>query len=80
MNIYVGNLAYEVADDDLRTAFAEYGQVDTATVIMDRYSGRSRGFGFVEMPNDSEAQAAIDGVNGKDLKGRTVTANQARAR
>ncbi len=80
MNIYVGNLAFEVNDEDLRTAFAEYGQVDTASVIMDRDSGRSRGFGFVEMPNDSEAQAAIDGVNGKDLKGRTVTVNQARAR
>ncbi len=80
MNIYVGNLAYEVIDEDLKVAFSEYGQVASASVISDRYSGRSRGFGFVEMPDDTEAQAAIEGLNGKDLKGRAITVNQARPR
>ncbi len=80
MNIYVGNLAYEVSDEDLEAAFSEYGQVATARVIRDRFSGRSRGFGFVEMSNDTEAQAAISGLNGKDLKGRAITVNEARAR
>ncbi|MFQ5933969.1 MAG: RNA recognition motif domain-containing protein [Dehalococcoidia bacterium] len=80
MNIYVGNLAYEVTDDDLEAAFAEYGQVSSAKVIMNRLSGRSRGFGFVEMLDDSEAQAAIDALNGKDIKGRAVTVNEARPR
>ncbi len=80
MNIYVGNLAYEVNDDDLNAAFAEYGEVSSARVITDRYSGRSRGFGFVEMANNDEAQAAISAVNGKDLKGRPVNVNEARPR
>lgn len=80
MNIYVGNLAYEVNDDDLNVAFAEYGEVASARVITDRYSGRSRGFGFVEMTNNDEAKAAITGVNGKDIKGRTVNVNEARPR
>lgn len=80
MNIYVGNLSYDVTDDDLRTAFSAYGQVASASVIKDRYSGRSRGFGFVEMPNSSEAQAAIGALNGKDLKGRAITVNEARPR
>lgn len=80
MRIYVGNLANEATDEDLRSAFAGYGSVESATVVIDRFSGRSRGFGFVEMPNNSEAQAAIDGLNGKDLKGRTITVNQARPR
>ena len=80
MNIYVGNLAYEVNDDDLNAAFAEYGEVSSARVITDRYSGRSRGFGFVEMANSEEAQAAIGAINGKDLKGRPVNVNEARPR
>ncbi len=80
MNIFVGNLSYEVADEDLNAAFGAYGQVKSASVIKDRYTGRSRGFGFVEMTNNNEAQAAIDGLNGKDLKGRAVTVNQARPR
>jgi RNA recognition motif-containing protein len=80
MNIYVGNLPYTVADDDLRTAFEEYGSVDSARVIMDRDSGRSKGFGFVEMGNDAEATAAIEGLNGTDLGGRSLTVNEARPR
>ena len=80
MNIYVGNLSYEIADEDLDGAFSPYGEVASATVIIDRYSGRSRGFGFVEMTNDTEAQAAIDALNGTELKGRTVVVNQARPR
>ena len=80
MDIYVGNLSYEVTDDDLQAAFATYGQVASARVIMDRFSGRSKGFGFVEMPDNSEAMAAINELNGKDFKGRTITVNQARPR
>ena len=80
MNIYVGNLAYEVTEEDLTATFGEYGQVASARIITDRFSGRPRGFGFVEMSNDSEAQAAINDLNGKDLKGRTITVNQARPR
>jgi len=78
MNIYVGNLAREVTEDDLREAFAVFGQVNTATVIKDRFSGESRGFGFVEIPSKNEAQTAIDEMNGKDLKGRTINVNEAR--
>ncbi len=78
MNIYVGNLAGEVTEDDLREAFAVFGQVNTATVIKDRFSGESRGFGFVEMPSKNEAQTAIDEMNDKDLKGRTINVNEAR--
>ena len=80
MNIYVGNLSYEVTDEDLREAFAAFGQVSSARVIRDRDSGRSRGFGFVEMPTQAEAQAAIQGLNGKDLKGRDLNINEARPR
>ena len=80
MKIYVGNLSYEASDEDLRSAFASFGEVASAQVIMDRDTGRSRGFGFVEMPNDKEGQAAIDGMNGKPVKGRSVTVNQARPR
>ena len=80
MKIYVGNLSYEVADEDLEGAFRPHGEVTSATVIIDRYSGRSRGFGFVEMANDTEAQAAIDALNGTELKGRTVVVNLARPR
>lgn len=78
MNIYVGNLAGEVTDDDLRAAFEAFGQVDTANVIKDKYSGESRGFGFVEMPGKAEAEKAIEEMNGKELQGRTVTVNEAR--
>jgi RNA recognition motif-containing protein len=80
MNIYVGNLSYEATDEDLEEAFKEYGEVSSARVITDRYSGRSRGFGFVEMPNSSEAKAAIAGLNGKELKGRALNVNEARPR
>lgn len=78
MNIYVGNLAWGVADEELRQAFESYGQVTSATVIKDKVSGKSRGFGFVEMPDSAEAQAAINGLNGTDLKGRAITVNEAR--
>ncbi len=78
MNIYVGNLAREITEDDLREAFAVFGQVDTATVIKDRFSGESRGFGFVEMPSKNEAQTAITEINDKDLKGSTINVNEAR--
>jgi RNA recognition motif-containing protein len=80
MNIYVGNLAYNVTEEDLKKAFETYGQVATANVIKDQYSDRSKGFGFVEMPDRAEAQAAISGLNGKDLNGRTITVNEARPR
>ncbi len=80
MNIFCGNLAPDVSDEDLRAAFTAFGQVTSASVIKDRLSGRSRGFGFVEMANNTEAQAAIDGLNGKPLKGNAVTVNQARPR
>jgi len=80
MNIYAGNLSPETTDDDLRQAFEAFGQVSTATVIRDKFSGESRGFGFVEMPSKSEAQTAIDEMDGKDLKGRVVSVNEARPR
>jgi len=78
MNIYVGNLAREVTEDDLREAFEAFGQVSTATVIKDKFSGESRGFGFVEMPSKNEAQTAITEMNEKDLKGRNINVNEAR--
>ena len=80
MNIYVGNLSYETTDEDLMGAFNPFGQVDAARVVMDRYSGRSRGFGFVEMPNNDEATKAIADMNGRDLGGRSLTVNEARPR
>ena len=80
MNIYVGNLSFETTEQDLETAFTPFGQVDAARLISDRDSGRSKGFGFVEMPNNAEAEAAIQALNGKDLQGRTVTVNEARPR
>lgn len=80
LDIYVSNLAPEVTDEDLGVAFSAYGQVVSARVIIDRLSGRSRGFGFVAMPNNPEAQAAIEGLNGKELKNRMLTVNQARPR
>ncbi|UCF42584.1 MAG: RNA-binding protein [Planctomycetota bacterium] len=78
MNIYVGNLSAEVTDDDLRAAFEACGQVEFANVIKDKFSGESRGFGFVEMPSKDEAQKAIEEMNGKELQGRTLTVNEAR--
>ncbi|MDQ7780213.1 MAG: RNA-binding protein [Planctomycetota bacterium] len=80
MNIYVGNLSRETAEQDLRTAFEAFGQVSTASIIKDKFSGESRGFGFVEMPTGAEAQAAIAGMGGKELKGRILTVNEARPR
>lgn len=79
-NIYVGNLAYSVTDDDLRDAFAAFGDVARAKVIMDRDTGRSKGFGFVEMSDDGQAQAAIDGLNEQPINGRNVRVNEARPR
>jgi len=80
MNIYVGNLSYEVTEGDLRQVFEQSGQVESVNIIMDKYSGRSKGFGFVEMPSNHEAQAAIEGLNGKELKGRVLNVNDARPR
>ena len=80
MNIYVGNLLREVTEDELRQAFEEFGEVKSANIIKDKYSGESKGFGFVEMPSKEEGQAAIDNLNGKELKGRTLTVNEARPR
>ncbi len=77
MNIYVGNLSYEVTEEDLNSAFAAYGEVVSAKVIKDEYSGRSKGFGFVEMSNNAEAEAAINGLNSKEIKGRAIKVNQA---
>ena len=80
MNIYVGNLAFAITEDELRQAFEAFGKVDTATIIKDKYSGQSKGFGFVEMPSGDEARAAIEGLNGKELKGRNLNGNEARPR
>jgi RNA recognition motif-containing protein len=80
MNIYVGNLSRDVSESDLREAFQAFGEVASASVIKDKFSNESRGFGFVEMPNLAEARAVIAGLNGKSLKGRTVTVNEARPR
>ena len=80
MNIYVGNLPYTVTEDQLRAAFADFGEVTSANVIMDRMSGQSKGFGFVEMPNNSEAEEAINALNESAFNGRNITVNQARPR
>lgn len=80
MNIYVGNLSFDTTDDSLRAAFATHGAVDSARVITDRESGRSRGFGFVEMSDDGEANAAMGAINGTMLDGREVNVNEARPR
>lgn len=80
MNIYVGNLSRDVTEEDLREAFGAFGQVASVNIIKDKYSGEPRGFGFVEMPEKAEAQAAIAGLNGKDLKGQTLNVNEARPR
>ncbi len=78
--LYVGNLAYSIRDDDLQQAFSQFGTVTSAKVMMDRETGRSKGFGFVEMGSDAEAQAAINGMNGQALDGRAVVVNEARPR
>jgi RNA recognition motif-containing protein len=80
MNIYVGNLSFDTTERDLETAFAGYGAVTSARLATDRDTGRNRGFGFVEMTNQAEAQAAIAGLDGKELQGRTLTVNEAKPR
>ena len=80
MNLYVGNLSFQTSEDDLQAAFAEFGQIASVTVIRDKFSGQSRGFGFVEMPNQAEALAAISGLAGKEVGGRSITVNEARPR
>ena len=80
MEIYVGNLAYETTEAALTTEFGAYGSVDKASIIMDKFTGRSKGFAFVSMPNVGEANAAIEALNGKDVDGRPLTVNQARPR
>ena len=80
MNIYVGNLPWSVKDDELRALFAEFGDVSNANVIMDKFSGRSRGFGFVEMPNSNDAESAIKSLNEKEIGGRSLRVNEAKPR
>jgi RNA recognition motif-containing protein len=80
MNIYVGNLSYEVTEEDLQNAFEGFGQIESVRIIKDNYSGRSKGFGFVEMSNNANAQSAINDLNDKELKGRTLKVNMARPR
>jgi RNA recognition motif-containing protein len=80
MNIYVGNLSYEATEDDLRQAFEVHGEVTSVSIISDKFTGRSRGFGFVEMAKEDEARKAIDALNGTDLKGRSLNVNEARPR
>ncbi len=80
MNIYVGDLSYDVSTEDLRQAFEAYGEVGSANVVRDKYSGQSRGFAFVEMPNDGEGQAAVKNLNGKELSGRQIKVSEARPR
>ena len=80
MNIYVGNLAYSVTEDELLALFTEFGDVASAKLIMDKYTGQSKGFGFVEMSNDGAGQKAIDELNGRDVSGRNLTVNKARPR
>ncbi|MEE8543760.1 MAG: RNA-binding protein [Gammaproteobacteria bacterium] len=78
MNIYVGNLSYSLDESELREAFAAHGEVSSVKVLMDRETGRSRGFGFVEMPNQAEAEAAVAEINGKEIGGRALRVNEAR--
>ena len=80
MNIYVGNLPYSATDADLRETFAQFGEVSSVQLISDKFTGQSKGFGFVEMANNSQADAAIKGLNGTSLKGRNITVNQAKPR
>jgi RNA recognition motif-containing protein len=80
MNIYVGNLSHEVNEEDLQKAFSEFGEVVSVKIIRDQYNGRSKGFGFIEMPDGIEANAAIEGLNSKEFKGRSIKVNQAKPR
>ncbi|MFV0423193.1 RNA recognition motif domain-containing protein [Oleidesulfovibrio sp.] len=80
MNIYVGNLSYQMSEEELRSAFEAHGTVEKVRIISDHDTGRSKGFGFVEMTEDSEANAAIEALNGRELSGRTITVNEARPR
>jgi RNA recognition motif-containing protein len=80
MNIYVGNLSYETTENDLKEVFEAFGEVDSARIIKDKYTDRSKGFGFVEMPDKAQAEAAIAGLNEKELKGRNLKVNEARPR
>lgn len=80
MKIYVGNISHDVTDDDLRQAFETFGKVESATILKDKFTSEHRGFGFVEMPSKEEANSAINGLNGKDLKGRALKVNEARPR
>jgi len=80
VNIYVGNLSRQISEEDLKQAFSAFGQVESTTMIKDKFTGEPRGFGFVVMPSKAEAESAIAGLNGKELKGQTLTANEARPR
>ena len=80
MNIYIGNLSYDVIENELKQAFEAFGEVVSANIITDRNTGRSKGFGFVEMSDDEEAKTAIDGMGGKELKGREIKVNEAKPR
>jgi RNA recognition motif-containing protein len=80
MNLYVGNLPYRITEDQLRAAFEEFGSVSSCTIIKDKVTGQSKGFGFLEMPERSEAEAAITNLNGRDLMGRKINVNEARPR
>ena len=80
MNIYVGNLSWQLSEDDLNTKFAEFGSVDSAKIITDRETGRSKGFGFVEMPNQAEAEKALEELNGHELDGRALKVNESKPR
>jgi cold-inducible RNA-binding protein len=79
-NIYVGNLSFQATEDEIRSAFSQYGEVAAVSIVKDRDSGRSRGFCFVEMPNSEEAKLAIDGIDQREIAGRTVNVNEARPR
>jgi len=80
MNLYVGNLSYDMSEENLRSEFAEYGEVQSAKIITDKFTGRSRGFGFVEMNSDDEGKKAMEELNGKDFEGRELVVNEARPR
>lgn len=80
MNIYIGNLSFDTTEDDLRQAFTSYGEVSSVNIITDKYSGKSRGFGFVEMPAKGEAEEAMAGLNGQELDGKSLNVNEARPR
>ena len=80
MNIYVGNLSYDVTEEELQKSFEVFGHVESAKIVVDMYTGRSKGFGFVEMPNREEANSAIDSLNGQELKGRALRVSKARPR